>query len=128
MYSISSDICSDPNRNYEIGKLTLLILQGPSEQNSTLAIQTLRRIASGIDTRPEGDTQTYINGKPGSWTADLTVAINGVTNIPFIMSNKDSWLAIERLVCRPWFSRLWVFQEVLLARSAVVVVGEATCK
>ncbi|KAK7422993.1 hypothetical protein QQX98_001283 [Neonectria punicea] len=32
--------------------------------------------------------------------------------------------AIQKLVARPWFKRLWVRQEVTLARSAVVTAGD----
>jgi hypothetical protein len=34
------------------------------------------------------------------------------------------WLAFLKLSFRPWFTRLWVVQEVALARSAVFVCGE----
>ena len=42
------------------------------------------------------------------------------------ISSADSpeWLAFRRLFRRPWFSRLWVFQEVALSRWLRIVCGE----
>lgn len=35
----------------------------------------------------------------------------------------DAWSALGRLMLRPWFSRLWVVQEISLARGATVHCG-----
>ncbi|KAK2591262.1 hypothetical protein QQS21_011043 [Conoideocrella luteorostrata] len=34
---------------------------------------------------------------------------------------KRDWLAIQKLFARPWFKRLWVRQEIILAKSSVVI-------
>lgn len=34
------------------------------------------------------------------------------------------WLAVFNLAFRPWFSRLWVVQEVVLATAATILSGE----
>jgi hypothetical protein len=33
------------------------------------------------------------------------------------------WFALETLLARPWFSRLWVFQESILAKEIIVGCG-----
>jgi hypothetical protein len=35
----------------------------------------------------------------------------------------ERWKAVQTFYCRPWFSRVWVLQEVGLARKAVVLYG-----
>ena len=44
---------------------------------------------------------------------------------PLELSPADSleWTAFRKLLKRSWFSRLWVFQEVVLARKAIFVCG-----
>ena len=40
----------------------------------------------------------------------------------------EGWLALETLLSRPWFERLWVIQEAVLSRrDALVVCGEEVC-
>ena len=45
---------------------------------------------------------------------------------PLDLGSADSpgWLAWRKLFGRPWFSRLWVFQEVVLSQTALIVCGE----
>jgi hypothetical protein len=44
------------------------------------------------------------------------------------MMDRDyqSWRAIGDILCRPWFRRVWIIQEVLSARRAIVVCGGDT--
>ena len=35
-----------------------------------------------------------------------------------------SWEALVKLFCRPWFSRIWIIQEVILARNARFFCGD----
>jgi hypothetical protein len=39
--------------------------------------------------------------------------------------NDATQLAIQHLFIQPWFLRLWVWQEILLAKFAIVVCGTA---
>ena len=45
---------------------------------------------------------------------------------PLDLSSADSpeWIAFRNLFKRPWFSRLWIFQEVVLAQKALFVCGK----
>ncbi|KAK0613953.1 heterokaryon incompatibility protein-domain-containing protein [Immersiella caudata] len=38
----------------------------------------------------------------------------------------ETWAAISNLLNRPWFERVWIVQEVLLAKDAAVVCGHDT--
>jgi hypothetical protein len=40
--------------------------------------------------------------------------------------NFRTWGYLCQLFCRPWYRRLWVFQEVNLARQALMLCGECT--
>ena len=48
------------------------------------------------------------------------------SNPPLELKSADSpeWVAYRRLLKRPWFGRLWVFQELALSRVAFIVCGE----
>lgn len=41
-------------------------------------------------------------------------------------SEDSRWLAIRSLLTRPWFSRVWTFQEIVLARNAHLYCGTHT--
>jgi hypothetical protein len=45
---------------------------------------------------------------------------------PFVSnaSYGPSWKAVRALIARPWFSRRWILQEILLARKATVICGD----
>lgn len=106
----------------------VLVWLGPSEQNSTLAIQTLGKIAAGLNPLGNRDGEYNFIARPGSWTEHLDNAMVPGADACIVIANTASWFAIRDLVCRPWFTRLWVYQEVILARTAVAIVGEATCR
>lgn len=41
-------------------------------------------------------------------------------------SSSPTWRAISKILARPWFTRLWVMQEVALARRVVILCGTGT--
>lgn len=88
---------------------------GPSRANSSLALETLRRLGEGVDYSVETN---HISYKPGSLASSLEKDTNA------LKSNANSWIAIKNLIHREWFSRLWVFQEIGLATNAIVVAGK----
>jgi hypothetical protein len=93
----------------------VIVWLGPSSHNSALALQTLERIGNSVTHSPERKT---MREKPGSWPANLKHDTEALT------SHADCWFAIKDLLTREWFSRLWVFQEIVLAQKASLVVGE----
>jgi hypothetical protein len=94
----------------------VVVWLGPESDNSALAITTIYDLSLCIDV----DWRDY-SMKPSSqgeshW-ADLE------ENFPY---DDETWLAISHLVKRKWFRRLWIWQEVCLARRATVVCGYET--
>ena len=51
-----------------------------------------------------------------------------LTHYPLVLSsaNAPEWIALRRLLERDWFTRLWVFQELVLARQALIICGVET--
>ncbi|CZR66833.1 uncharacterized protein PAC_16734 [Phialocephala subalpina] len=93
----------------------VIVWLGPSSPNSDLALQTLKLIGEGNTYDPDEMTNKT---KPGSWPNTLG------NNTEVLISHKESWFAVKDILTREWFSRLWVFQEIVLARKATLVVGE----
>ncbi|KAI4257074.1 MAG: hypothetical protein LQ352_001788 [Teloschistes flavicans] len=87
--------------------------------DSTLAVETLAFIGSLI----EADwRQIPVEMKPSlvsdpNWAWDHLV-------IPRLADK--TWRALEALFDRPWFARLWIWQEVRMAQTAIVICGTAT--
>ncbi|KAF1972613.1 heterokaryon incompatibility, partial [Bimuria novae-zelandiae CBS 107.79] len=53
----------------------------------------------------------------GAWDTDFADM-----NIVLLVRS-GQWKAIRALINRPWFSRLWIHQEIALARRATVILG-----
>ena len=72
---------------------------GPSTDESDLAMKFIRRL-----------------GNQSFWELG-----------PFVSnaSYGPSWKAVRALISRPWFSRRWILQEILLARRATVLCGDS---
>ena len=86
---------------------------GPESEDSVLAMRTLIELSEVIDLDLETQTFVPVND-PGNWVDRHTV-------LPF----SDAQLnAICNLFNRPWFERLWVWQEARLGNKAsLVMVG-----
>lgn len=92
----------------------VIVWLGPSSEDSRLAIITLSRLGEGCSY----DFQTgAVCLERDTWAYFL------LNNSEALVSNAPSWFAIKDLLHREWFSRLWVYQEVLLAKKATVIVG-----
>jgi hypothetical protein len=92
----------------------VIVWLGPSSEDSRLAIETLSKLAEGRVLDSEGDPLYF---EPDSWAAFLKETPEA------LVSNALSWFAIKNLLRREWFSRLWVYQEIMLAQKATVIVG-----
>ena len=61
-------------------------------------------------------------------TANWVVPVKRIPNIEYAELNLPSyddrtWHSIQRLLDRPWFSRVWTLQEAIVAQKALVVCG-----
>jgi hypothetical protein len=92
----------------------VIVWLGPSSEDSRLAIETLSKLAEG---RVFDSEKCSFYSNSDSWAAFLR------DNPEALVSNALSWFAIKDLLHREWFSRLWVYQEIMLAKKATVIVG-----
>ena len=51
---------------------------------------------------------------------------SGVDAIRYPSSEDSVWAAVKSILKRPWFSRAWTFQEIILARQANIYCGTHT--
>ncbi|KAH7327437.1 heterokaryon incompatibility protein-domain-containing protein [Rhexocercosporidium sp. MPI-PUGE-AT-0058] len=93
----------------------VIVWLGGSSQDSLLALQTLRNIRQDTDFFEKDGLRSFLTRgetgelerSPNGWRAEVL-----------------KWIAIRSLLNRPWFGRLWIFQEIGHAKKAVVVVGK----
>jgi hypothetical protein len=92
----------------------VIVWLGPHTENSELAIETLRSLARDIIYDPK--------------LHRLDVVYNSHTfriehDSHALMARESEWKSIQDLLYRKWFTRLWIYQEIILSRVAVVTVG-----
>ncbi|KAH8781806.1 heterokaryon incompatibility protein-domain-containing protein [Hyaloscypha sp. PMI_1271] len=103
---------------YGSAQLVILWLGEEAHQSSS-AIKTLRALGNGVDVSNLGGGLRSISNKPGSLTEKLE------DNPEDVAQMATSWAVIGKLLERPWFTRLWVIQEMVLAAEAIVMIGDA---
>lgn len=92
---------------------------GPADHQSHLAIRTLAELADYIDFSSDGEDYPVNQVRLKAATAE--VFTDSERLLPL---TQEQWGALEALISRSWFRRLWVRQEIVLAgRDAVAVVG-----
>jgi len=55
-------------------------------------------------------------------------AVTSKHAIQYPPSEAPIWLAVRSLLLRPWFSRVWTFQEIVLAQEAILYCGAYTIR
>lgn len=90
----------------------VIVWLGPEYEDSALAIECFKTISSNIAVDWALRTITPLTTET-NWA-------DGAKPIPF---SDAQMLAIWKLLNRDWFKRLWIWQEVWLARAAVVMCG-----
>ena len=97
----------------------VIVWLGPGGNNSAVALKALRTLASKIHANWGLYTISAASKEDAEsdWV-DLT------KSPPF---ETETWFSIAWLLDRSWFSRLWVWQEINLARKgAIIICGNAT--
>ncbi|KAI6082162.1 heterokaryon incompatibility protein-domain-containing protein [Hypoxylon rubiginosum] len=91
---------------------------GPEADDSQLALEKLALAGSQIV------SEGWDDGAP-TWSV-ISKSDERLTKpeIEFPFSQRE-WQAIEKLIDRPWFKRLWVRQEIALACEATIICGNA---
>ena len=103
---------------YKAGLRTLVWL-GEENEDTNAAINTIRRIASsaaeyGIDEVQHGDRKHIHYTQPEPAEQRALKKLVSTTNFQQLASIYE----------RPWFTRLWIIQEVALAQSARLFYGK----
>ena len=88
----------------------VIVWLGPESQNSTSALRALGGLGSQL--RVDWHTQ----GLTSVSTGEIIIYHDN----PF---DDETWKPVVNLLRRPWFERLWIWQEVRLAREAYLFCG-----
>lgn len=115
--AICIDQSSDVEKSHQVGQMRLvyklaeqvIIWLGPSSED----IDLLMGLANTLDLHAS---------RTKSWEQEwesIVVANGGPATDMFYRA----YMALDELLARPWFRRVWIIQEVASARSAVVVCG-----
>lgn len=115
--AICIDQASDTEKSHQVGQMrlvyklaeTVIIWLGPNSDGSDL----LMTLAKTLDLHAS-KTKTWEQ----EWES-IVVANGGPATDLF----RRAYAALEELLARPWFRRVWVLQEVASARSAVILCG-----
>ncbi|KAL2040278.1 hypothetical protein N7G274_007181 [Stereocaulon virgatum] len=94
----------------------VLVWLGPESDNSAWAIGTLLDLSLSIDVDWRALSMEPSSQGQSHWA-------DGGEQLPY---DDETWQAILHLLQRNWFRRLWIWQEVCLARRATVVCGYET--
>ena len=115
----------------------VLIWLGPCGNDSDLAMDVLNWM--GFPKKRDG-LQRHLCGTNGPLNTAYLAAILSVLQskkkvtivqldlkrLGLPIKDHPLWLALPALYRREWFSRLWTFQEAMLARNATVLCGDRT--
>jgi Heterokaryon incompatibility protein (HET) len=99
----------------------VIVWLGPEERNSTLALETLDTLASKIE----------VNWQTSSMTPASTGSpeLHSVSLSDELQYDWVTWNAVYYLLHRPWFERLWIWQEIRLqSHDAILLCGGTTMK
>lgn len=90
---------------------------GEEDDDSALAISTLAHVGAQVETTLDGFRLVSPDAQERTWY-DIDVDLG---------FSDEVWLAIHYLARRPWFTRVWTVQEIVLAnRLAMLQCGDAT--
>ncbi|CZR51400.1 uncharacterized protein PAC_01275 [Phialocephala subalpina] len=94
----------------------VVVWLGEGQEDSSLAITTLKAIGESIEYSDDGSWEI----KPGSEAYYLE---SELSNPRTARGKVLIWMAIRNFFQAPWFTRLWVFQEVGRASDTIFMVG-----
>ncbi|KAH7142747.1 heterokaryon incompatibility protein-domain-containing protein [Dactylonectria estremocensis] len=108
-----------PEKNTQVPRMAdifrladrVVVWLGAESDNSTLALSTLDYLAAQV----EMTKASWIWPSPGSAHQDW---FHSLTDMPY---DDNTWQAIADMANRPYFSRLWVVQEIHLSNHKAVV-------
>ncbi|KAK4206696.1 heterokaryon incompatibility protein-domain-containing protein [Rhypophila decipiens] len=122
--AISINQASISERNTQVRRMTdifhlahrVIVWLGPSTHDSRKALDTLSHLG-----------QHFMNSRNyhclRSHDAPGQLHWDQMTRLPY---DDSTWAAVDNLLTRPWFKRVWVVQEIQLASDALVYCGGDT--
>lgn len=108
-----------PERNTQVTRMTdiyrqayrVVVWLGLESSNSKLAIRTLDYLGLQAETLKDNGRGSSTNSSHRDWYRSRC-------ELPY---NQATWQAILDMLNRPWFDRLWVTQEILLANHRAIM-------
>ena len=122
--AICIDQANEPEKSREVNRMgdiyreagSVLVWLGPKSSDSDLAMNTIEAVARQTKSFGDDTTLRYIitrEGHPYPW--------DGIS-----AEERDARrAAVQNILKRPWFSRLWVWQEIILSTNAFMICGNA---
>jgi hypothetical protein len=93
----------------------VIVWLGEGDQESELAFQLIDSIRQSIGTYAQ---------KQSAQKAPMENTLGGDAPPLRTPSHAPEWIAYRSLLCRPWFTRVWIFQEITLSRKAAIICGD----
>lgn len=94
----------------------VVVWLGPAENDSNLAVATLDYLGAQVVATTDSFRMTAPEAEEPTW-------YDNDLRLPY---SDEEWRAIDALIHRPWFTRVWTAQEIQLAnRLAIVQAGSA---
>jgi hypothetical protein len=95
----------------------VVVWLGLASFDSALALRVLSRMGDQV----EYSKSQFLFPAPDHMVQGLYTN----TYASYIDSDPETWYAVHDLICRPWFYRLWIVQEIVLANpSALIQCGK----
>lgn len=89
----------------------VIVWLGADSEDSGLAIKTLYYVGQQVVYTKDNWLLTRPGGVEGYWCESKSI-------LPY---GDEVWTAINNLLARPWFTRVWIIQEIQLARHGAVI-------
>ena len=97
---------------------SVIVWLGETSPDSAAAFDLISRIVTAAATEPA----------ISPLDADKVLKPEDLGSLALLEHFTPAWEALDTLFWRPWFSRVWVIQEVTVARGAIVLCGSNRCQ
>ncbi|KAK0099387.1 hypothetical protein ONS95_003539 [Cadophora gregata] len=95
---------------------TVLCWIGEEKQKTHKAFRLIESLAAALRIKMSVDIETFI--RSGAEVPEVVLDEDLVGEV-----QGDGWLAVMDLFTRPYFGRIWVVQEIVLSRAAIIICG-----
>lgn len=93
----------------------VLVWLGVDDDETDLAFDVIADIGQQIrKLMPVAPIDGASGGKDSEWVT---------SRLQFTSSTSPEWISFRKLLRRPWFTRAWTYQELVLSRKAMIICG-----